>query len=107
LVVNETATERTAAEVRKRLAGQLPTITQVAKRLNMSRSTLQRRLSDEGTSFREISEDIRRDMALKLVSDRTQSLEETAFLLGYSEPAAFHHAFRRRTGKSPGEYRKG
>lgn len=103
---HESVAERTAAQIRKRLAGHMPTATQIAERLNMSRSTLQRRLSEEGTSFREISEGIRRDMALKLVGDPTQSLEETADLLGYSEPAAFYHAFRRWTGQSPGAYRR-
>lgn len=106
LPAGESVSEQVAAEIRKRLAGHMPRIAEIASRLNMSRSTLQRRLADEGASFQEIAERIRRELALELVSDREQSLEEAAFLLGYSEPAAFYHAFKRWTGRTPGAYRE-
>jgi len=72
----------------------------VAHELGCGVRTLARRLADEGTSLREIVETVRRARAEDLL-DGIRSVGEVAFLLGYSEPAAFQHAFRRWHGTSP------
>ncbi len=78
----------------------------VARALSVSERTLSRRLADEGTSFRSILDDVRREFACALLQDRSLSVGDIAFFLQYSEPAAFHRAFRRWTGRAPGEFRR-
>jgi AraC-like DNA-binding protein len=73
----------------------------VGRELGMSERTLHRRLHDEGTSFRRVLDDVRRDVATALLDDQRIAIAEIAFILGYSEPAAFTRSFRRWTGQSP------
>lgn len=79
----------------------------VARRLGYSRSTLHRRLKDEGESFEAILDDLRQRMAIEYLESRKVSVNEAAYLTGFSEPSAFSRAFRRWTGTSPGKYRSG
>ena len=76
-----------------------------ARALAVSRRTLSRRLADEGTSFRNILDDVRREFACALLQDRSLSIADVAFFLEYSEPAAFNRSFRRWTGQSPRAFR--
>lgn len=78
----------------------------IARRLSMSPRTLQRRLQEEGTSHQQLVDDLRHEMALKYLDEPAISIGEVAFLLGFSEPSAFHRAFKRWTGATPGDYRK-
>lgn len=98
-----------ADRVRTLLADELqggnPSADRVAERLRMSTRTLGRRLRELGTSHREILEGLRRDLAARYLGDRGLSIGEVAFLLGYSEPSAFHRAYRRWTGRTPAEAR--
>jgi len=77
----------------------------IARTLAVSRRTLSRRLSEEGTSFRSIIDDVRREFACALLHERTSSIADIAFFLQYSEPAAFNRSFRRWTGQTPSEFR--
>jgi AraC-like DNA-binding protein len=78
----------------------------VARRLATTPRTLQRRLAAAGTSFEALCDDTRRQAADGYLADTTLSLAEVAYLLGYSEPAAFHRAFRRwHPGTTPLEFR--
>ena len=73
----------------------------------MSPRTLGRRLEHEGTTFKELLDDLRRRLALRYVGGaRSRALTEIAFLLGFSQSAAFHRAFKRWTGQTPLEYRR-
>ena len=83
-----------------------PTLKHTASLLGVSVRTLQRRLHEEGTTFAEVLETIRREMALKLLRDKSLAVYEVAFLLGYSEPSTFYRAFRRWEHTSPHEYRR-
>ena len=65
------------------------------------RATNNPRLEDEGTTFARLVDDVRRRRAVSMVRDRSLSLGEIAFLLGFSEASAFHRAFRRWTGGTP------
>lgn len=77
----------------------------LAKHLAVSERTLHRRLAEEGTNMSTLLDEARRERALMLLEDRSLSASEIAFLLGYSEPAAFFRAFKRWTGKTPNEVR--
>jgi AraC-like DNA-binding protein len=76
-----------------------------AKRLNVSRRSLQRRLAEAGTSFMEIVDGARKDMALRYIEDPRRSITDITFALGFSQQSAFTRAFRRWTGHSPSQYR--
>jgi AraC-like DNA-binding protein len=77
----------------------------IALELGMSNRTLSRRLADLDTSFNEIVDDLRRELALAYLRDSKFSLTEIAFLLGYAEAAGFTTAFKRWTGMTPGQAR--
>lgn len=77
----------------------------VAEALHLSVRTLQRKLRDVGTSFRELLEQTRREVAEAYIRDRSVSLGEVAFMLGFSDASAFSRAYRRWTGKTPTESR--
>jgi AraC-like DNA-binding protein len=77
----------------------------VADKLGLSRPTLFRRLNAEGVTFEAVLDDLRRRLALDYLAARKVSVNETAYLVGFSEPAAFSRAFKRWTGKSPREAR--
>ena len=62
-------------------------------------------MDDEGESYRKILDDLRRDLAIELLSDSGKNLAEIADTLGFSETSAFHRAFKKWTGTRPGEYR--
>ena len=73
----------------------------VASRLGMSSRTLARRLSEEGTSYATILDELRRDLSARYLKDPALSLNQIAWLLGYSMVTSLNHAFRRWTGTSP------
>jgi AraC-like DNA-binding protein len=77
----------------------------VANELGMTKRTMHRRLADAGTSFTQIHNRLRRDLAEKYVKDETLNLQKIAFLLGYADQSAFSVAFRRWTGHSPKKIR--
>jgi AraC-like DNA-binding protein len=73
----------------------------VAGKLGMSRQTLFRRLKAEGVTFEKVLDELRYRMAADYLGARKVSVNETAYLVGFSEPAAFSRAFKRWTGSSP------
>jgi AraC-like DNA-binding protein len=73
----------------------------IAGRLGLSRQTLLRRLKAEGTTFEKVLDELRRQLALGYLGGKKVSVNETAYLVGFSEPAAFSRAFKRWTGTSP------
>lgn len=88
------------------LPGGVPKLAQVADKLDMAPRTLQRQLSAAGTSFAELTEHTRRDLAIELLKESELSVAELSFVLGFSEPSAFHRAFKRWTGTTPASVRK-
>ena len=98
-----------AAEVRRVLGATLrrgdARVSVVAKELAMSGRSLQRRLNAEGSSFRGELDRVRSGLAVRLLNEGEADVREVAFLLGFSEPSAFHRAFKRWTGTTPATYR--
>ena len=73
----------------------------VARRIGLSERTFSRRLKAESLSFSEILNDLRRDLAMRYLDERSLPVSQIAWLLGFHGPSAFTHACRRWTGKSP------
>ena len=88
------------------LKGEEPDLQQVAARLKLPTWTLRRRLEEEGTSYRAILNDTRRDLAIAYIRDTESAFGEIAWLLGFSSAEAFQRAFKRWSGQTPGEYRR-
>lgn len=82
-----------------------PRMEEVAKLMGMSPRTLHRRLEEAGSNFKTLVESARRDLAEQLLRIPSRPLGEVAFLTGFSEPSAFHRAFKRWTGRTPSDYR--
>jgi AraC-like DNA-binding protein len=78
----------------------------VAANLALSRQTLARRLKSEGTTFEKLLDDLRHRLALAYFSDSKVSVHQCAYLIGFSDPAAFSRAFKRWTGTSPRSFRE-
>jgi AraC-like DNA-binding protein len=100
---------RTSAGVRRllasRLAGAEPRRRDVAAALHLSDRTLQRRLQAEGTSFQQLLDETRRELAQEYLRKPRHSLQRVAELLGFEDPSNLHRACRRWFGESPGRYR--
>lgn len=79
----------------------------VAKELSVSRQTIFRRLKAENTSYEKLLDNLRHRLALSYFQERKVSVNEVAYLLGYSAPSAFTRAFKRWTGASPRATLKG
>ena len=77
----------------------------IAALLGVSPSTMKRRLDDEGTTFRDVRQSLLRERAIVRLLDQSLTISQIAVDLGYSDLANFSHAFKRWTGKSPGEFR--
>ncbi|RME58564.1 AraC family transcriptional regulator [Candidatus Parcubacteria bacterium] len=88
------------------LSDGVPTTAEAARALNLSVRTLHRRLRDEGTSFRELLDQLRKERAVALLADQRCSIAEVGFLLGFAELSSFSRSFKRWTGKSPAAFRK-
>ncbi|SEO94251.1 AraC-type DNA-binding protein [Luteibacter sp. UNC138MFCol5.1] len=102
------ATQMTCHRVRQRIVALLPdmpTTGDVAESLFCSERTLCRKLAVEGTTFQAIKDEVRRDIAIRTLTHTNASIAEVAGAVGFDNPTAFHRAFRRWTGSTPGAYR--
>ncbi|WP_417593904.1 AraC family transcriptional regulator [Oceanospirillum sp.] len=84
---------------------QLPDLDWISDKLHIAPRTLRRKLTEEGTSLRELKEQLRRDLAIKLLSSEHLGVNEVSERVGFSETAAFCRAFKRWTGYSPSKWR--
>jgi AraC-like DNA-binding protein len=83
-----------------------PHLPQIAKHLYMSERTLRRRLADEGTSFQQIVQNFRLELAREYLLTTKLPISEISDLVGYSEPANFHRAFCKRYSVTPNRFRR-
>lgn len=88
-----------------RQPGHIPQMGAVAGKLLLTPRTLRRRLLDEGTSYKALTDEVRETLAEELLSAANLSVEQIAERLGYSEAASFIHAFKRWKGRPPHRYR--
>ena len=83
-----------------------PEFSEIAQKLHLSPRTLARRLAAEGTTFARVLDEMRRELATRYLEDGKLSISQVAWLIGFQEVAAFTHAFRRWTGKTPSMVRR-
>lgn len=88
------------------LHGREPDMGEMATRLQLPTWTLRRKLAEEGTQFRAILNDTRRDLAVAYIRDTELAFGEIAYLLGFASAEAFQRAFKRWSKQTPGEFRR-
>lgn len=93
--------------VAENLAPDAPTLAQAADRLGMSERTLQRRLTEAGTSLQAIVDECRKEMAERLLSETSLTLSQISYKLGFSAPGAFTRSSIRWFGATPSQVRQG
>jgi len=91
--------------VASRIASGAIRMSAIARQLGMSERTLHRRLADDGITYQELLEEVRRAAAGRYLDESGLAIGEIAYLLGYSEPSAFHRAFKRWYGTTPEAFR--
>jgi AraC-like DNA-binding protein len=101
----KTLGEQVKSIVKRMLAGQRPGLRDVARELRLSTRTLQRRLTGTETSFQQLMEEARRELARHYLLNSSLELNETAYLLGFEDANSFFRAFHQWEGTSPGEWR--
>jgi len=84
-----------------------PGLEEIAAIMHITPRTLQRKLQDENTSFRQLTDSIKQEFACNLLTNQQLSVAEIAYKLGYAEPSSFQRAFRQWTGTTPNGYRAG
>lgn len=92
--------------VLQQLPGGLPKVDEIARSLDMSARTLQRRLQERNLRYQQVLDEVRSELALQLIRDRSLSLNEVSDYLGFNDQSAMQHAFRRWQGMTPGQYRR-
>jgi AraC-like DNA-binding protein len=97
---------RIRRRLRQSMPGELPEFEEVAAEMNIAPATLRRRLHEEGTFYQSIKDQLRRDLAIGYLSHSRRSAMDIGLELGFSERSAFHRAFKKWTGASPGEFRR-
>ena len=92
--------------IKDALPSGIPSIDRVSEHLGMSSRTLNRRLSQSQTTFRQLIQQTQQEISQNLLTNSPSSVGEIAFQTGFSEQSAFNRAFKRWTGYSPLEFRK-
>lgn len=98
-------TETVMWVLERSLTGGRPDIQTIASELGMSNRTLQRRLTDEGTSFKLLLTQIRHERARAYLADPSLDISEVAFLIGYEDQNSFYRAFRHWEDDTPSNWR--
>jgi AraC-like DNA-binding protein len=91
--------------LRKSVVTENCSVADAAKQLHMHERTLNRRLRDEGTTFRQLLDEIRCEVAKQLLAGSTMPLARIATALGYADASAFSRAFKRWSGSTPAQWR--
>lgn len=84
----------------------IPSLEAIAANFNTSSRTMQRKLQDEGVTYHEVADSVRKTLALQYLAAGSHPVKEISYLLGYNELSAFSRAFKRWTGVAPVHYQK-
>ncbi|WP_315836176.1 AraC family transcriptional regulator [Bradyrhizobium prioriisuperbiae] len=100
-----TVSEQVVTALKASLPSGRPDIGDVARQLGFSERTLQRRITDEGTSFKELLVEARQETCRRLLADIAVQIDEIAYLLGYQDTRSFYRAFKEWEGETPAMWR--
>jgi len=92
--------------IKDHLATGVPTLEQAAQHFGISLSTLKRRLQQEETSYKQVSNQVRQQVTFDLLENTNQPIADIAYLVGFKNPTTFYRAFKEWTGKTPAYFRK-
>ncbi|WP_282338290.1 AraC family transcriptional regulator [Pseudomonas sp. PS02288] len=106
LDVDEPLPLRVKNVLRQSLRDGMPSKERVAEKFHLSLRTLQRRLQEAGTSYQQVLDELRRELAERYLLGSDLPIQEIAVYLGFSEPRSFHRSFKAWTGHTPGEFRE-
>ena len=98
-------TTRVKSKIVTIMKGEEPTLATVADQLAMGVRTLQLHLKEEGTTYQQLLDEIRKELAVKHLQEANLSTTDIAYLLGFAEPSVFFRSFKKWTGVTPGAYR--
>lgn len=98
--------EQVKVVLKRCLASGRPELPDVARDLGMSERTLQRRITDEGTTFRDLLAEARQELWRRLLADPAAGIDEVSCLLGYQDTSSFYRAFRDWEGVTPNRWRE-
>jgi AraC-like DNA-binding protein len=84
----------------------IASLEEIAANFNSSPRTLQRKLQDEGVSFQQLTDSVRKSIAMHYLQSGNYPVKEVSYILGYNELSAFTRAFKRWTGKTPLDFQK-
>ena len=96
---------RVKSEIVTIMKGEEPTLSTVADRLAMGVRTLQLHLKEAGTSYQQLLDEARKELAVRHLREPNLSTTDIAYLLGFAEPSVFFRSFKKWTGQTPGAYR--
>ena len=99
--------DRVRLIIKNEFKGGEASLEKVAGQLGLSGRTLQRKLQERGTTHQELLDQMRKELAVRYLREPEMAICEVAYLLGFSESSALHRAFKRWTGKTPSEFRRG
>jgi AraC-like DNA-binding protein len=97
--------EQVKIVLKRRLASGKPELSDMAEALGLSERTLQRRIAEAGTSFRQLLEDARQELGRDMLASGINGTDEIAYLLGYQDTSSFYRAFREWEGVTPSQWR--
>jgi AraC-like DNA-binding protein len=98
--------DRVRSLITAEFRGGEPSLERIADNLGLTPRTLQRKLQELGTSYNDVLDQMRRQLAMRYLREPQMAICEVAYLLGFSESSSFHRAFKRWTGVTPKEFRK-
>lgn len=105
LILNTSYTSRVIKILSSQTSIDVPSLSQIAIELNMSERLLQKHLKSEGITYTSIINEFKRDKAIKYLENPMNTIDEIAFILGFSERSSFDRAFKKWTNSTPIEYR--
>lgn len=84
----------------------IPSLEAIAANFNTSSRSMQRKLREEGVTYQEVADSVRKSLALQYLNAGSHPVKEISYILGYNELSAFSRAFKRWTGAAPIQYQK-
>jgi len=106
IIANSTTSEQVKVVLKRRMASGRPDLADIARELGMSERTLQRRITEDGATYRQLLEEARRELGRQMLGNAAAEINEIAYMLGYQDTSSFYRAFREWEGVTPNQWRE-